>query len=168
MLDYLDARTLWAELWEVKEQQPWRLSFLFIFRANAIRPAAGQTCSQPVWAQPWGVPLPGWKRCYVCLSSSALVLLNETELRVSRTCLLSGSSLSFLCRSPSGGGKWYRPGAFAKKAFFIAATLLSLKKQNSCQVTVATGFVCPLTCEGWHSGPWQWLVLLLLLCICMC
>lgn len=52
-----------------------------------------------------------------------------------------------------------------KMHVFTAPTVLSIKKQNTCQVTGATGLVCPLTCEGWHSGPWQLLVLLLLLCL---
>lgn len=48
------------------------------------------------------------------MSSSALDLLNETQLRASRMRLLVGISSSFLCKPLSGGGKWYRAGVLAK------------------------------------------------------
>lgn len=55
------------------------------------------------------------------MSSSALDLLNGTQLRASRTCLLVDISSSLLCKPRSGGGRWYRAGALAKTAFVFAA-----------------------------------------------
>lgn len=48
------------------------------------------------------------------MSSSALDLSNETQLRASRMCLLVGTSSPLLRKPLSGGGKWCRAGALAK------------------------------------------------------